>query len=288
MLWRRIRRLYKRFGKPIVKRFGKPIVKRFGKPIVKPIVKGVRKRQQLVAPLLASFLRQPANLPYAAAWVESLRFRGSPLNAQIPNWPYSATRYLEKRLRRRAVVFEYGGGGSTLWLAQRVGRLTTIEHDAGWFTRIEQALTTTGLTNCVVLLREPRGTAVPPRVPGSGGIDYGSNRCLGSFEEYVQAIDSFPDDSFDLVLVDGRSRAACLHHAAPKVRRGGLLILDDSNRECYQTAMKRLHSWVRKDFCGVKPFRTKLGYTTCWIKPYSLPDNDNHEVQPRRESSHGP
>jgi predicted O-methyltransferase YrrM len=271
MIWRRIRRIYKRFGKPIVK----------------PIVKGVRKRQQVVAPLLASFVRQPANLPYAATWIESLRFRGSPVAAHVPNWPYTATRYLEMRLSRRAVAFEYGGGGSTLWLAKRVARLTTIEHDAGWFGRIEEALTQTGLTNCVVLMREPGRVTPSLGMPGTDGIDYSSTKCMGSFADYVQAIDTFPDDSFDLVLVDGRSRAACLHHAAPKVRRGGMLILDDSNRESYQTAMKRLDSWVRKDFCGVKPFRTELGYTTCWIKRDSLPYNGDHELQPRTEPTNG-
>jgi hypothetical protein len=271
MIWRRIRRLYKRFGKPIVK----------------PIVKGLRKRRQVVAPLLASFLRQPANLPYAAAWVESLRFRGRCPIAPLPNWPYIATQHLKKHLHGRAAVFEYGGGGSTLWLARRVGQLTTVEHDAGWFTRIEQALAKSGLTNCVLLLRQPRGVAAAPGTALGDGIDYGSTQYAGSFEDYVRAIDSFPDGSFDVVLVDGRSRAACLRHAARKVRHGGLLILDDSNREAYQAAMNHLGSWVRKDFCGVKPFQTRLGYTTFWTKLHSISDNGRQGAQPRKEPSHG-
>jgi hypothetical protein len=46
-----------------------------------------------------------------------------------------------------------------------------------------------------------------------------------------------------------------------------MLILDDSDRGHYQHAVQRLRAWVRKDFCGIKPFQSKLGSTTCWTKP---------------------
>ncbi len=285
MIRRRIRRLYKRFLKPIVK------------PSVKWSRKRLRSARASLAytrALLASLLRQPASLYYVPTWIESLRFSGPPLAVHVPNWPYIATRYVEKQLhrlnyqatvrergarppwfgtcRRRAVVFEYGGGSSTLWLAERVQSLTTIEHDAGWFTRIEQALAATGRTNCTVLLRQPQDMETAPGTPSDNDIDYHSDKCPGTFAGYVQTIDQFPDSSFDVVFVDGRSRAACLHHAAGKVRPGGLLVLDDSNRESYQAAMQCLRGWVRKDFCGIKPFQSRLGYTTCWTKPESTPE----------------
>ncbi len=279
MIRRRIRRLYKRFLKPIVK----PSVKWSRKRL-----RSARSSLVYTRALLASLLRQPVSLYYVATWIESLRYAGPPLAVHVPNWPYVATRYVEKQLRRlnyqatirergvrppwfgacrrRAVVFEYGGGSSTLWLAERVQSLTTIEHDAGWFTRIEQALAATGRTNCTVLLRQPQELET---APSGNGIDYHSDKCPGTFADYVQTIDQFPDGSFDVVFIDGRSRAACLHHAAGKVRPGGLLVLDDADREGYQTAMQYLRGWSRKDFCGIKPFQSKLGYTTCWIKPES-------------------
>ena len=286
----------------------KRIYKRFFKPIVKPSVKWLRKRLrsvraslQYVGALFASFLRHPANLWYVPAWIASRRFSGRPLVSQVPNWPYVATRYLETQLhrlnnqalvadsggsqhsrgpslgvrRRNTVVFEYGGGNSTLWLAKQVKSLTTVEHDAGWFTRIEQQLAEAGLTNCVVLFRKPQDAeTTTPEAANGDGIGYLSEKCPGSFAAYVQTIDEFPDNSFDLVFVDGRSRAACLHHAARKVRPGGFLVLDDSNRERYQKAVQWLEAWVRRDFCGIKPFQSRLGYTTCWIKPGMMGADD--------------
>ena len=287
----------------------KRVYKRFFKPVVKPSVKWLRKRFRsaraslhYAGALLASVRRHPANLWYMPAWFGSLVFSGPPLAVLIPNWPYVATRYLQKQLHRLshpapvadgasghllrgprpgvcrcdAVIFEYGGGSSTLWLAERVKSVTTVEHDAGWFTRIEQKLGEQGLTNCVVLFREPENVeTAPPATANGDGIGYLSQKCPGSFAAYVQAIDQFPDDSFDFVFVDGRSRAACLHHAARKVRPGGLLILDDSNRERYQQAAQCLQAWVRKDFCGIKPFQSRLGYTTCWIKPGMIAVDDH-------------
>ncbi len=60
------------------------------------------------------------------------------------------------------------------------------------------------------------------------------------FQNYVTQIDAFPDSTFDIVLVDGRARPACLIHALPKVRRGGLLILDNAERPHYQQAIRQV------------------------------------------------
>ena len=61
-----------------------------------------------------------------------------------------------------------------------------------------------------------------------------------SFERYVRAIDDYPDGHFHFVSVDGRARVACLERALAKVAPGGLLILDNSQRERYQPALSRL------------------------------------------------
>lgn len=258
----------------MLKRRIKRVYKRFLKPVVKPCVKWSRKRLPVVSAFCASFPRRPANFLYLPAWIGSLLFPKVPLTAHVPNWPYTATHYLALRLRPKAVVFEYGGGGSTLWLARRVKSLTTVEHHPDWFTRIDQELTRSGTKNCVLLLRAPRMSA--PASNGTAGerADYRSSLEEGTFEDYVKAIEPFPDGHFDVVLVDGRCRPACLLHAARKVLPGGLLVLDDSHRERYQGAMASLRSWARKDFCGIKPFRWQLGYTTCWIKPKVTAERD--------------
>lgn len=54
-----------------------------------------------------------------------------------------------------------------------------------------------------------------------------------NFKAYASAIDAYPDGHFDVVMVDGRARTSCLVHALPKLRKGGLSILDNAEREHY-------------------------------------------------------
>ena len=54
---------------------------------------------------------------------------------------YDATRVLERMLVERPCdVLEFGSGMSTLWFAQRVKRLCSIEHDSKWFKDIKSRL----------------------------------------------------------------------------------------------------------------------------------------------------
>lgn len=66
-----------------------------------------------------------------------------------------------------------------------------------------------------------------------------------SFEEYVKSIEEYPDESFDLVLVDGRHRSFCIPHAIPKVRPGGYLMLDNSDRRGYRDAISLMSDFKR-------------------------------------------
>jgi predicted O-methyltransferase YrrM len=72
-----------------------------------------------------------------------------------------------------------------------------------------------------------------------------------SFEAYVKTIDNYPDNYFDLVVVDGRARPACIKHAVPKIKRGGVLILDNSDRDYYLESTRFLLSgWAKKTYRG--------------------------------------
>lgn len=205
----------------------------------------------------------PSSLRYTGPWLTSILSRKNPLSAGQMWMPYPALTYLENRLTGYEQAFEYGGGGSTLWLAKRVATLITVEHEAGWIATIDGELRNAGLKNCTLLLREPE---VSDESSGDSQA-FRSARVEGSFESYVKAIDSVPDASLDLVIVDGRSRAACLLRAMPKVRHGGLLVLDDSYRTRYAAAMGTLSGCQRIDFCGIRPFSLSPSRTTLWIRP---------------------
>jgi hypothetical protein len=49
-----------------------------------------------------------------------------------------------------------------------------------------------------------------------------------SFYRYVNSINAFQDESFDLVFIDGRARSSCMLVARNKVKPGSYIMLDNS------------------------------------------------------------
>ncbi len=65
-----------------------------------------------------------------------------------------------------------------------------------------------------------------------------------SFKKYVEIINNYPNNYFDLIIIDGRARNACMNHALSKVKNNGFILLDNSEREEYVLGANLL-----KDFC---------------------------------------
>src|SRR5687767_14656423 len=67
-------------------------------------------------------------------WLESARTR-RPITSDgkpIPWICYSAIDFLSSRVRRDWRVCEFGSGNSTLWWAERVASVVSVEHDRAW------------------------------------------------------------------------------------------------------------------------------------------------------------
>ncbi len=175
----------------------------------------------------------------------------------IPWLPWSVIAWLEQTLTPHMTVFEWGSGGSTLFIAQRVQRIISIEYDVVQYfvLRIHIALRRT--KNIELWIIQPER--------GNNTSLYSSTHAkhLGEdYKQYCEIIDSYPDESFDVVLIDGRARVACIHHARQKVRVGGFLILDDSERAPYQQVLATLTHFERSEFYGTGPHLTTPHKTT--------------------------
>jgi hypothetical protein len=206
------------------------------------------KRIQSVALLALALAREPRHIPEVREW---WKHHSSPPIGQ-PWWPANAIRAVGERLPPGAQVFEYGSGSSTLWLAAQGAIVTSVEHHKGWHDTVAASMPPT----VTLLLRQP-GLA--------GSISSGTE--TGAFDEYVGVITTFPDDSFELVVVDGRARVDCGLRAMVKVAPGGMLLLDDSNRRRYRPLRDALSAWVRADFRGLKPQNVGVAQTTIWTRP---------------------
>ncbi|HEX9314946.1 MAG TPA: hypothetical protein VGA71_06000, partial [Actinomycetota bacterium] len=80
---------------------------------------------------------------------------------------------------------------------------------------------------------------------------------LRAVEEFAEEVASLEDAAFDLVVLDfleapAASRIDVLKPAMKKVRAGGYLLLDDSDRPGYAEAFELLAGWRFRKFVGVK------------------------------------
>ena len=82
---------------------------------------------------------------------------------RLPLWPYDAIEWVSVALPRHPRVFEYGSGGSTLWLEDRGATVITAEHADDW----REELASLFGPRITLLFRPPRQTAQSPRRPPS-------------------------------------------------------------------------------------------------------------------------
>lgn len=161
----------------------------------------------------------------------------------VPWWTFDSADRTAAFLAGRpgARVLEWGSGASTLWLAARAGSVTAIEHDAAWAAQVRELLAEAGAgaggraevdLRVVTPRPVPAGevAAVPSAKAGFAGLD---------FAAYVAEVDAVEGD-FDLVVVDGRAREACLERAVRRLAPGGLVVVDNVDRERYRDAIARV------------------------------------------------
>jgi predicted O-methyltransferase YrrM len=87
------------------------------------------------------------------------------------------------------------------------------------------------------------------------------------FALYVKQIDEFPDEYFDIILIDGRARPSCIKRSVSKVKPGGLLILDNSEREYYLAkAIEYLKAFQRNEFYGLVSSVPVISKTDIFIR----------------------
>jgi predicted O-methyltransferase YrrM len=127
-----------------------------------------------------------------------------------------AIRFLDQHLSRDMRCLEFGSGRSTLWIAARVGHLTSVEHNPDWYARVDRDLRRHAATNCELWL-------VPLDHPERDR----EREQYDPVPRYVSVLKEFPAESLDVVLIDGHYRTTCLKHCGGKLRRGGFLVVDD-------------------------------------------------------------
>ena len=145
---------------------------------------------------------------------------------------------LKTLLRPTDVGFEFGSGRSTLWFANRLAKLHSVEQDAGWYAIVRDKIAAAGASNVELSLAEDT-------------------------EGFTRACADVAPDSLDFALVDGGDRRACMAAVIPKVRVGGVLVLDNS--EWYFVNPTRSPSRITQETADWQQVRQSLnGWRKIW------------------------
>lgn len=217
---------------------------------------------------LAHLLSDPTQRKHAVRWLASLR-PGYLMCCEQPWLVFDAIDYLNRIDLVGKHVFEYGSGGSTFYWLRRNAVCVSIEHDPVWFASVSKRLAKSPLVDYRLVLPELRDSAEGRGDPADPD-DYASTDESFSdhtFRNYVSQVDAFPNGYFDIILIDGRSRPACIKHSIRKVKLGGIIVLDDSGRDYYLSQTRGyLSSFTEKVFVGAIPTNPLWSATTIFIK----------------------
>lgn len=187
---------------------------------------------------ILALLERLAPRSRSATWLRSL-FAIHDLDEMtrldVPWWTFTSRDRVAEFLSGRpgARVFEWGSGASTLWLSSRAGSVHSVEHDPGWAAALAPRLP----ANVDLSVVSPAPTPTPvigSAKPGHAGLD---------FSTYVAAIDA-ADGPYDLIVIDGRAREACLQRAVARLAPDGLIVFDNVDRQRYRHAIGALGTRV--------------------------------------------
>ena len=175
------------------------------------------------------------------------------ISLDLPWWNYETISYISDFLSKRdSKVFEFGSGASTVWLSKRSKSVESVEHDEWFFNTVKGI--TGGIGN-IVLNFAPAVLSDSSEAVRSGKAGYENY----DFTEYVLQITKSSTNAFDLIVIDGRARMACLKIAMEHLTPGGLILLDNSNRKRYNDSIEAvsLEKLVHKGSTPGSPIPTE-------------------------------
>lgn len=197
---------------------------------MKKIIKKLFPKQSLHLKAYKLLINNQRSYLYLSGWMKSLQ-ESKPLNRNgepIPWMNFSFIHFLQQKLKKDFILFEFGSGYSTYFYAEKVQSVISVEYDEKWFKLIkEQNLP----TNVEIIFKEKDDDG-----------------------DYCRVISSAQKE-FDVVVIDGADRGNCIKQTIPKLSPTGVFILDDSWRKEYKEGIElAIQSGFRKlDFRGLKP-----------------------------------
>lgn len=147
-----------------------------------------------------------------------------------------------------AKILELGAGYSTLWLAEKDVFVESYEHNPTWFENMNRMLKSEQIN-------------------------------VHFHESYDNAISEYPQDYFDIIVVDGINRLECVEniYESKVLKTGGYLLIDDIERrfhkmgDKYDKMVKVVEGW-ECEFLSDYAFETFEEYSNLEkeVRPHKL------------------
>ncbi len=140
----------------------------------------------------------------------------------LPWIPYPAIRALDRLVRPNWSVLEHGAGMSTVWWAQRVDRVRSIEANRAWYERVVGELQKRSLANVEIEHRT---------------------------DEHYSDLSMLEDAAFDIIVIDGHARDRVAAQVPRLLKIRGFVYFDNSDfaaqwHDMYGEAEDILTSWA--------------------------------------------
>jgi hypothetical protein len=211
--------------------------------------------------------------PFYFRWMKTLDRSKTALNYGLPWLTFPVISFLEKELKKGNKVFEFGGGGSSLFFLEKGCDVYTVEHDKIWFEQLSDHIEKKQLHekwhgSFILPEKKTSSALLNPSKPEdyySSNADYSEY----TFKNYASKIDDLKDSELDLVLIDGRARPSCVYHSITKLKSNGFLIIDNTERDYYlEYFVKHFakHFDLVMDEFGPVPYIKWFNKTSVWRK----------------------
>ncbi len=207
---------------------------------------------------------------YYFRWMKTIGSEKNSLQIGLPWFTFQAIDFVSRKLPKNSTIFEYGGGGSTVYFLNLGHQVRTAEHHLGWFEMMLKQFKDQHNWEGIYCAADMKETQENLNASLPEHYYTTDEEYLGNiFKTYVTSINRFENETFDPVLVDGRSRPSCIEHSIAKIKSGGYLIVDNTEREYYLHEFGKRHAHnfelILNDF-GPVPYVDWFNQTTVYKK----------------------
>lgn len=155
----------------------------------------------------------------------------------VPWFTYPAIHFIDNLDLKNKHIFEYGSGYSTLYWAARANHVESVEDNHLWYKKIYEV----------------------SRKYKNLSLSY-----IDDARFYVPSINR-SRKLYDVIVIDGKNRFDCAKKAANKIKKGGLIIVDNSDRHPEISKFLIKKKFTKIDFRGFGPINHYVWTTSVFF-----------------------